>query len=47
MRFAQTVNELLDAGRGDAAVIDEPESSANKAAESPGPSEPGGEETPI
>ena len=43
MRFAQTVDELLDAGRGDSAVIDALESPAN--AEAPGPGVAGGEET--
>jgi two-component system cell cycle response regulator DivK len=45
MRFAQTVDELLNAGRGDTAEIDMSESPANKTAESPGPREAGGEET--
>ena len=45
MRFAQTVDELLDAGRSDSAEIDESESPVNAVTESPGPSQPGGEET--
>jgi two-component system cell cycle response regulator DivK len=45
MRFAETVDQLLEAGRRDAAEIDELESPANVIAESPGPSEAGGEET--
>jgi two-component system cell cycle response regulator DivK len=47
MRFAQTVDELLHAGRGDTAVIDGSESPVNAVTETPGPSEPGGEETPV
>ena len=43
MRFAQTVDELLDAGRGTAAELDKSESPANKMAKNPGPSEAGGE----
>ena len=45
MRFAQTVDELLDAGRGDRAVSDKSESPANDVTENPGPSEAGGEES--
>jgi two-component system, cell cycle response regulator DivK len=42
MRFAETVDQLLAAGRNDSAAIDEP---ANSVVEGPGPSEAGGEET--
>ena len=45
MRFAQTVDDLLDAGRGAAAELNGLESPANEAAESPGPSVAGDEET--
>jgi two-component system cell cycle response regulator DivK len=52
VRFAETVDQLLDAGRADSAEIDEPGSPANDVAENPndvaenpGPSEAGGEET--
>ena len=45
MRFAETVNQLLDAGRADTAEIDEPESPVNDVADNPGPGEAGGEET--
>ncbi len=41
MRFAETVDQLLAAGRDDSAGIDE---SANSVVEGPGPSEAGGEE---
>ena len=45
MRFAETVDQLLDGGRADSAEIDEPGSPANDVAENPGPGEAGGEET--
>jgi two-component system cell cycle response regulator DivK len=45
MRFAETVNQLLSASRGDAAEIASAESPANDVADGPGPREPGGEET--
>ena len=45
MRFAQTVDELLDAGRRATAELDGLESPANEVTESPGPSAAGGEET--
>jgi two-component system cell cycle response regulator DivK len=45
MRFAETVDQLLQAGRGDKAEIDRVEDPANDVAESPGVGEPGGEET--
>jgi two-component system cell cycle response regulator DivK len=45
MRFAETVDQLLEARRRDAPEIGELESPANNATESPGPSEAGGEET--
>ena len=45
MRFAETVDQLLEVGRRDAAEIDEPESPANAVIDGPGPNEAGGEET--
>ena len=53
VRFAETVEQLLKDGHDqghvlrpdDTPVIDEPESPANQSAESPGPSEAGGEES--
>jgi hypothetical protein len=45
MRFAETVNQLLDAGRSDAAEIDDAESLANDSDGGPGAEEAGGEET--
>jgi len=51
VRFAETVEQLLKDGHDhgavpdDEPVIDNPESRANQTAESPGPSEAGGEET--
>ena len=50
VRFAETVEQLLKDGHDhagaayDEPVIDDPESSANRTTESPGPSEAGGEE---
>jgi two-component system cell cycle response regulator DivK len=45
MRFAETVDQLLEAGRRDGAEIDEVESPANAVIDGPGPNEAGGEET--
>jgi len=48
VRFAETVDELLKSGGAaapDAGEIDNPESRANVADDSPGPTEAGGEET--
>ena len=45
VRFAETVDQLLEAGRNDAAEVDEVESPANDAGENRGPGEAGGEET--
>jgi len=45
MRFAETVDQLLKTGQQNAPEIDEVEIPANIVAKSPGPNEPGGEET--
>ena len=44
VRFAETVDQLLRTG-SDAPEIDNPESGANQVADSPGPTEAGGEES--
>ena len=44
MRFAQTVDELLDRGRDETRTSESPESSANEGDDGPGQARPGGDE---